>query len=395
MKLLLISPGHVRGGVEDYALKIAGEAVERGWETHAAFADLPELSSLVEDFRIIGSSYHSLDIQDHGDKRQTIFAHLGRFVRSLRLLRTINPDRVQINLPWVKKGFATIIACAWEGVPTQVVFHLAPRVISIPWWMGWLGRWAKDRRQDWIAVSNYNQKIVSAIYDIAPESIKVVHNGISPLEGHGPTAEKQKIRAQVRKQLGLTEGMTMILSVGRLSHQKGCDELVAAAKFVCRHSPGARFVWAGDGDLRASMECAIADGNLNEMFQLLGFRKDVQRLLCAADLFILPSRHEGFPFALLEAMAYEVPIVATNVCGNSELIIDRVHGLLCCSGSSAKMAATIIEALEAPDKMQDMAKRALGRSMEFTEEKMLQTALDRLEALRPRNCINSMAQRKI
>ena len=384
MKLLVCSPGHVRGGVEDYALKIAGEALKKGWETHVAFADVPELSSLVKDFQMVGSHYHPLDIQDHGEERQTFAAHCIRFYRSIRLLRRIKPDRVQVNLPWVKKGFATMLACACMKTPTQVVFHLAPNIVSIPWWMKCLGRWAKGRCQDWIAVSDYNQKIVAAIYGINAGSIKVIHNGISPLEECCDSADKKVICKQIKEQLGLPDGTTMILSVGRLSHQKGCDELIAAAKVVCEHFPTARFVWAGDGDLRPNMENAIADGNLEGMFQLLGYRTDIHKLLCAADLFVLPSRFEGFPFSLLEAIAHRVPVVATDVCGNSELITNGVHGLLCSSGSPLEMAATIIEALENPSRMYSLATKAFNRSKEFTESKMLRTALDRLGELSTR-----------
>jgi glycosyltransferase involved in cell wall biosynthesis len=118
-------------------------------------------------------------------------------------------------------------------------------------------------------------------------------------------------RAALRAACGAGPGDPLALCVARLQPEKGLAELVAAAARV----PGLRVAVAGEGPDRAALEAAIAAAGVGDRVRLLGRRADVGDLLAVADLFCLPSRHEGLPISLLEALGAGVPCVATAVGG--------------------------------------------------------------------------------
>jgi glycosyltransferase involved in cell wall biosynthesis len=381
MKFLVISPSHVRGGVENYALKIACAAGTRGWETHAAFPELAGMASLMADFNKAGAVFHPLDILDEGPGKKTRKEYALRFFRSLALLSRLKPDAVQINIPWVNKGIASIVACGFLRIPTQVVFHLAPEKFPLSRSFRTLGLWAKGRNQDWVAVSEHNQKTVSASYGVPEKAIEVIYNGIRLPESGDDAAERSAARAALVRELGLSEKDWLLLTVGRLSQQKGYQDLIDVAERVRANHPRARFLWAGEGELRPQLEEEIKSRSLEATVLMLGQRNDVPDLLRAADLFVFPSHFEGFPFALLEAMVHRTPFVATDACGVSELAADQVHGLLCSVGDRDGLAQATNWAIAHPEPMADMADRAFVRVQEFSDERMLQTALSRIETL--------------
>src|ERR1035438_5250759 len=120
------------------------------------------------------------------------------------------------------------------------------------------------------------------------------------------------LRAATRRELGLVDDEVALLSVGRLSPEKGWEQLVTAAAEVAPRFPRARWLLAGEGALRPRLEEVIATHGLGERFRLLGIRSDLVRLLQAADLFVLSSHYESGPIALLEAMAAGLPAVSTR-----------------------------------------------------------------------------------
>lgn len=127
------------------------------------------------------------------------------------------------------------------------------------------------------------------------------------------------------------------LWVGRLDPVKGLHLLLAAFQQVSRQSP-AHLLLAGDGPLRADIERQIKDTQLHDRVHLLGPRRDIPDLLAASDLFVFPSRTEGLPNALLEAMASGLPIVTTDVPGCRDLIGDQISGLMVPYDDAAALA---------------------------------------------------------
>lgn len=127
-------------------------------------------------------------------------------------------------------------------------------------------------------------------------------------------------RESVRGALGLVEDETAILTCARLDEQKNIIWLIRLAARLLRREPSFLFLVAGEGRLRKRLEREVARQGLGKRFRLLGLRRDVSALLAAADIFVLPSRLEEMPVAVLEAMAAGLPVVVSPVGALPELL---------------------------------------------------------------------------
>jgi glycosyltransferase involved in cell wall biosynthesis len=146
---------------------------------------------------------------------------------------------------------------------------------------------------------------------------------------------------------GITSAHRVCLSVARLHPQKGLDDLITAARYVHSRHPDVRFVVAGDGPMRAELEGRVRGEQLEKVIVFLGQRDDIPNLLARAELFVLPSRFEGLPSAIIEAMAAGRPVVATSTAGVPELIDDGSTGWLVPPGAPDRLAEALAEALSA------------------------------------------------
>ena len=158
-----------------------------------------------------------------------------------------------------------------------------------------------------------------------------------------------------RAGLGVGRGEALLLWVGRLDPVKGLDTLVEAFGQLVgaaeagpvagggggRPDRGPRLLLAGEGPYRATLAAAIGRLGLSARVTLLGRRDDIPRLLRTADVFAFPSRTEGMPYALLEAMAAGLPVVATDVAGCHDLVTDGVTGLLVPPDDPAALARAL------------------------------------------------------
>jgi len=150
----------------------------------------------------------------------------------------------------------------------------------------------------------------------------------------------QRSREELRSALGLPPGRPLALFLGRLSPVKGPDVLVEAIAALHERQPQACFVFAGDGQLRGPLEDAVRARSLQKQVVFAGFvaRERVADYLAACDLLVLPSRSEGLPHAVLEAMAFSLPVVASAVGGVPEAVEDGVTGALVPPGDPRALA---------------------------------------------------------
>jgi glycosyltransferase involved in cell wall biosynthesis len=187
--------------------------------------------------------------------------------------------------------------------------------------------------------------------------LTVIRNGI-------PAYPVRRGRDRARASLGLGAHARMVLTVARYAEQKGHRTLLDAVPAVLTCEPQAHFVWVGTGPLEEAMRWAIHQRGLDEHVILLGGRSDVPDLMAAADLFVLPSRFEGLPLAVLEAMVAGLPVVATRVCGTAEAVQDRVTGLLVEPGDSKALAAAISKLLAEPQRATQFGARGRVRAQQ-------------------------------
>lgn len=176
-------------------------------------------------------------------------------------------------------------------------------------------------------------------------------------------------RRTVRALLGVADTTAVVLVVARHEHQKGIDVVLDAWPDIRRSVGDARLLVAGrDGTQTMSLRSRADRLEVSADPVLLGPRDDVADLLCAADVFVLPSRWEGLPGALLEAMALEAPIVASDIPPVRE-VIGPQHGLLVPPGRPDVLASAVVTALRDADSAGERAVRARQRFEEsFTVE---------------------------
>jgi len=183
--------------------------------------------------------------------------------------------------------------------------------------------------------------------------------------GHGIEATSYPAtRAEARRALGLPAHGPLIGAVGRLSPEKGQVVLLRALPAILAAFPRAACVVAGEGPARAQLEAETRRLGIGDRVVLLGFRRDVPRVLAALDLFVQPSIYEGFGLSLLEAMAAGLPVVASRVGGIPEVVEDGRTGLLVPSQDPAALAAAIVRLLGDAEGAQRLGESAANHARE-------------------------------
>lgn len=306
-------------------------------------------------------------------------AKFPHFFKTFLLLSTLKPDAAMIILPWPDYGMGSILANGFLSIPTLVVFQLSPHPVAIGKIKRELYRWARQRHQQWVSVSKSSCRWVCQSFGMPQKEVSCIYNGAT--FAAGPARDITAARRQVRRELGLPERTIIALTVAHLNEQKGHDFLIPAIPHLKEEFPDLRFVWVGEGEKKDDLLQLLEEYGAGDQVFMLGYRPDIPRLLQASDLFIFPTYYEGQPFALLEAMAYALPVIATNTDGIPEVLQHRVHGLLTRKGDSCDLLETIRWALRHEDEMQVMAGNARRRTKDFSRENMLAQTLTSLERL--------------
>jgi sugar transferase (PEP-CTERM/EpsH1 system associated) len=260
---------------------------------------------------------------------------LGAVVRLGRLLRGLRPDLVH-SRNW--GALDTVVAARLAGVRTLV--H------------GEHGREAKDpqgldpRRNRlrrllsplvsrFVTVSFDLRRWLIATVRIPAHKVVAIHNGVDTSRFYpGDLAE-------ARDAVGLPIAATVVGTIGRLDPVKDQAGLIAAFSGLTGSGASPVLAIVGEGPSRPALESEIKQRGLSERVRLLGERRDIPDLLRAFDVFVLPSRAEGMSNTILEAMATGLPVIATDVGGNPELVDPDVTGRLVPSGDPKALEAAL------------------------------------------------------
>lgn len=174
----------------------------------------------------------------------------------------------------------------------------------------------------------------------APDKIQVVYNGIDATRFLQAAPRREHVLPEV------SANQKLIIMVANMHIAvKGHSDLIEAARIVRETCPEARFLLAGDGEMRTFFEDQVRTARLEEMFVFLGHRTDIPALLACCDIGVLASRSEGLPNAVLEYMAAGLPVVATTVGGVPEIIENEVNGLLIPPEDPAALSGALIRLL--------------------------------------------------
>ena len=182
---------------------------------------------------------------------------------------------------------------------------------------------------------------------------------------------KKAEKAEIRRELGIPEDAFVLFSVGELNRNKN-HRLILKAMAACR-LPKLYCLIAGEGPQRQALECLAKKLALTEQVRLLGYRTDINRLLCGADVYVHPSFREGLPVAVMEAMAVGLPCVASDIRGNRDLLgADGEGGYLRKPADARGFAAAIDSLFHAEETGRRMGARNEKIAENFEKEKIFE-----------------------
>lgn len=274
-----------------------------------------------------------------------VFGDLRAFVQLFRALRVQRPDIVHTHNP--KPGILGRIAARVTGVP--LVINTQHGLYAQP---------TDRRRRRWpvyaaerIAAAFSHLELVQNPEDVdtlihtlrvPARRVQLLGNGID-LAHFDPSAVTRADAVALRREWGVGDDEVLVGTVGRLVAEKGIAEICAAARAVRATAADVRFVIIGPRDIdkadgvdEALISAAEADGVV-----FAGARRDMPTCYAALDIYVTASWREGFPRAAMEAAAMGLPIVATDVRGNRQVVADDVNGVLCAVRDPQSLAAAL------------------------------------------------------
>lgn len=239
---------------------------------------------------------------------------------------------------------------------------------SRSWKRVWFHRLMTRQCDRFVAVGESVRLALIENEGLPSERVELIYNGVRLDPSHCKVE-----RAAVRSELGVGADEFLVIQVARLDSIKDHPTALRAVKAARETIPDIRLVVVGDGPEYAAIQSYAEELGISESVCLLGLRRDVDRLLAAADAFLLSSVSEGIPVTIIEAMGVGVPVVATSVGGVVELIDDGVTGLTAPSGDAERLAAALVKMRTTPGLAEGISIRARGRAVnQFSEQRMIE-----------------------
>jgi glycosyltransferase involved in cell wall biosynthesis len=252
-----------------------------------------------------------------------------------------------------------------------------------PWW----------KRRSLVALERWLGKITSGFMFVSDEDRRTalregiardpamaatIYNGVN-LEEYPVRGSAPQEAAAMRKSLGIPASATVVGIVGRVVREKGYLEFAEMAALVSAGRSDVYFLVVGDAlpsdrdGVAAEFRKRVATAGLKERFRFTGFTDRVAEYLQAMDIFVLPSYREGFPRSVLEAMSCGLPVVATNIRGCREAVVDGETGLLAPPRNGTALAEAVSRLLGNPDLAGSMGRAGRERAVRLYDQRLVQT----------------------
>ena len=328
-RILLLIKGLGLGGAERLLVALT-ECRDRANFDYAVAYVLEEQDALVPAMRAAGVPVYPLGAHSSADLR---------WLRRLRkLLVNGRFDLVHSHLPY-SASFARVVAATISSGRRPVLVYTEHSL--------WNRAAVLTRALNRLTVSADSGLFVvsPAARDALPRRLRagaqVVVHGVDLAQSRPLVARRDELRKALVNELGLRDDDVIALSVSNFRAEKGHDVLVDAAGRVARSGVPVRFLLVGWGPLEDEVRAAVRAGGLDRSVTMLGRRDDTLRLMAASDLFVLPSRQEGMPVALMEALSVGLPVVATRIGGVGDIVTDHVEGLLVDVAAPDQLAGAI------------------------------------------------------
>ena len=253
---------------------------------------------------------------------------LGPFAAHVRALLRLRPDILHANLTTPASCRHALLAAALVPKVKTVAVEQLPYPLAGRLQQG-LKRFTSRRLAAHVAVGEPAAREVEALASLAPGSVRSIPNGV-------PDAALEPLPRQFDR--------PTIGSLGRLDRQKGYDVLLHALASL----PDAALVLVGDGPERSSLEALASSLGVDDRVRFVGWHAEPRRYLTTFDVFALPSRFEGFPLAIVEAMLAGLPVVASAVGSVPEAVREGETGLLVPPDDEAALTAALRRLLAEP-----------------------------------------------
>jgi starch synthase (maltosyl-transferring) len=236
-------------------------------------------------------------------------ASIAQAVRHLK--KAWQSDRPQVAQAFLFHANVLTAIATTKSRPPVLSFGF--RVSDPSRWRQQVERWLSHRAHQVVCVSNSVAEFAIDTVGIQPEKVIVIPNGIQP---------KQRVSTKPAglTQLGIPDNTPTLTCVARLTQQKGVDRLIRAAPAIFRELPDHHVLLVGDGPQQNELRELTRQLGVSDHVHFAGWRPDVTEILLASRLLILPSRWEGMPNVILEAMACGLPVVSTRTDGVTELL---------------------------------------------------------------------------
>lgn len=213
----------------------------------------------------------------------------------------------------------------------------------------------------YIAVSKDLEGWLKGTINVPATKLRQIYNGVDSEKFH----LRQQSKTDITPEGFLQHASIIVGTVGRIAEVKNQKLLVDGVRFLMRKRPELkaclRLVLVGDGPLYSSLKDYVTEIGLSDLVWMAGDRDDVAELMQLMDVFVLPSLAEGISNTVLEAMATGLPVIATNVGGNPELISEGENGLLVKVGDEQGLAEAIGELVDNPGLRAEMGKKGISQ----------------------------------
>lgn len=327
MKILYIST--ISTTIETFLTPHIKLLIEQGFEVEIACNIQDGFRNKIDE---LGLKVHQIDFN-----RNPLCSDTFRAFRQLkRLIETENYHLIHTHTP-VASAIARIITRSKKDIKVVYTAHGFHFFSGAPL-LNWLIFYPVEK-----LLAKHTDAVLTINSEDYLRSLRMGFGNVYQIPGVGIDLKNvyNNKHQSFRSQLGLKDSECILISVGELNQNK--NHLLVIDALAKIDNKDITYLICGEGDNRSTLERKIAEYNLTEKVHLLGYREDVREILNSADVFVFPSYREGLAVSIMEAMAAGLPVLASNIRGNSDLIDSDKGGFLFNPNDSAELSSFISE----------------------------------------------------
>lgn len=332
-RALLITDATQPGGVGTHVGQLALTGRRSGWDVSVLMEEVPATDGMANTLRDLGVSVKRAGLYRKQHSEEQISDSV------LSVINELRPDVVHVHCGSPRSGVMPRKLTLDASVPLIVTEHYVAPDLEITEEQLQSIRPIYKNAYAVIAVCDENRRLLQQKFGLHAKRQMVIRNGVTmPAKKYRPDASLVNFRS---------------VSIARLAHQKGIDVLIRAVAALPEEiHERATFTVAGDGEDEAQLKKLAGNLGVSECFDFVGWSNNVPALLATHDLFILPSRAEGQPIALMEALAAGLPCIATAVSGIPEVLAGGAFGALVPPDDPESLCAAIASFAREPGILQ-------------------------------------------